>query len=466
LQLSRFGIKQGPCNLPITSHRWILDDLDLVSAVGDASAMAARENILIIGAGLSGLSAASGLKKGYRLIERSDRPGGLCVTDEDRGFRFDRTGHLLHLNSVKIRRLVESALSEEPLQIERKARIFSQGVFTHYPFQANTYGLPKEVIAECLTGFIEAGSNKAKGRPVTFEEFIVRHFGHGIARHFMIPYNTKLWGVHPRDITAYWCKRFVPIPKVEEVVAGAVGLAQEKMGYNSRFLYPSTGIQELPMGLLKRVSRVEYNTAPKAIDFRRCRARIGGEWAPYRAVVSTIPLKNLVRLLVDPPPGIAKAADRLKCSSLRYLDIALNRPAGNEYHWSYVPERRYPFYRVGCYSNFSKKMAPPRKSNLYVEMASRSQMDMPQIMPKVAGGLIDMGLIEKKSDIDFVVPRRLPHAYVIYDASYERTVPKLLAWLDEHRIFCAGRYARWEYSAMEDALTQGIEAADKVKELD
>ena len=39
----------------------------------------------------------------------------------------------------------------------------------------------------------------------------------------MIPYNTKLWGVHPREITSEWCSRFVPLPKLEDVVKGAVG---------------------------------------------------------------------------------------------------------------------------------------------------------------------------------------------------------------------------------------------------
>ena len=48
----------------------------------------------------------------------------------------------------------------------------------------------------------------------------------------MIPYNQKLWGVHPREITAAWCSRFVPIPKLEDVIAGAVGAVPPEMGYN------------------------------------------------------------------------------------------------------------------------------------------------------------------------------------------------------------------------------------------
>src|ERR1039458_2428152 len=36
--------------------------------------------------------------------------------------------------------------------------------------------------------------------------------GAGISKHFMIPYNERLWGVSPSEITAAWCSRFVPLP--------------------------------------------------------------------------------------------------------------------------------------------------------------------------------------------------------------------------------------------------------------
>ena len=40
-----------------------------------------------------------------------------------------------------------------------------------------------------------------------------------------------------------------------------------------------------------------------------------------------------------------------------YLDVALSEPCGKPLHWVYVPEAKYPFYRVGCYSHFSPAMA-------------------------------------------------------------------------------------------------------------
>jgi protoporphyrinogen oxidase len=111
-------------------------------------------------------------------------------------------------------------------------------------------------------------------------------------------------------------------------------------------------------------------------------------------------------------------------------------------------------------------MAPPGKSNLYVELATRKPLNLESLMPHIAQGLLDMGIIKNRAHIESVKARRITHGYVVYNHTYSKDVSSLLTWLENKRIFSAGRYAKWEYSAMEDALFQGIEAADKVRKLD
>ncbi|HSN96850.1 MAG TPA: NAD(P)-binding protein, partial [Candidatus Nanopelagicales bacterium] len=186
-----------------------------------------RTPVAVLGAGLTGLSAAYHLRKAgvpCRVFERLPRPGGHAITLEEEGYRFDRTGHLLHLRDPEIRRLALGWIGPDHLEIERRSRIWSHGVYTRYPFQANTFGLPPDVAHECLLGFVEAHFAPDRPAPRSFEDFCRIHFGEGISRHFMIPYNTRLWGVHPAEITAAWCARFVPLPKLEDVLAGAVGM--------------------------------------------------------------------------------------------------------------------------------------------------------------------------------------------------------------------------------------------------
>ena len=202
---------------------------------------------MILGGGLTGISAAMHLTRPWLLVEKNDRLGGHARTDETQGFRFDKTGHWLHLRDDYTKALIARILPDKMTPVARKARIFSSGVLTRFPFQANLHGLPPEIAKECLLGFIQAHEEERaspdRPPPANFEEFCLRHFGPGISRHFMIPYNAKLWGVHPREITAEWCSRFVPRPKLDEVVSGAVGAIPPELGYNC-LLYTSDAADE------------------------------------------------------------------------------------------------------------------------------------------------------------------------------------------------------------------------------
>src|SRR5690606_11852624 len=156
-----------------------------------------------------------------------------------------------------VRRDVLNWIGEDHVEVARRSMVFSHGTYTRYPYQANTFGLPPDVANACLLGFIQAHFRKDKPEAGTFEEFCRAHFGDGISDHFMIPYNSRLWGVHPREITAEWCQRFVPLPKLEDVVAGAVGLNDRELGYNTRFVYPRLGIGALPQGMLAALPQAD-----------------------------------------------------------------------------------------------------------------------------------------------------------------------------------------------------------------
>jgi len=422
-----------------------------------------RTPVAILGAGLTGMSTSHHLGRAgvpHRLFERLAFAGGHAITVEDSGYRFDRTGHLLHLRDADLRAMVLGLIGDDYVEIERRSRIFSNGVYTRYPFQANTFGLPPDIAYECLEGFVRAYFTKPAAPPSNFEEFCLQHFGEGISRHFMIPYNTRLWGVSPREITAAWCSRFVPLPKLEDVLAGAVGKNDRELGYNARFVYPRLGIGVLAENMAKSLpTALELSRSPSSIDYVARELHFEDEVVPYESLVTTAPLPKLIELLRDAPLEVISAAKRLRCTHLYYLDVALDGPCGEPLHWVYVPEEKYPFYRVGCYSNFSSAMAPEGKANLYVELADRSEPDLATLLPAVAKGLVEMRLIDSPKQICFARVRRIDHAYVIFDHHYFSALEVILPFLEKNRIVSAGRYGGWNYSSMEDALRFGREAA-------
>jgi protoporphyrinogen oxidase len=424
--------------------------------------MTERVSVAVLGGGLTGLSASLSLGRAgirQRAFEREPVAGGHAVTVEEQGFRFDRTGHLLHLRDPAMQALAFDLLPPEKYRkIARRSAVFSHGVFTRYPFQANTYGLPPEVAYQCLAGFLEAHFATDKPEPRDFEAYCLTHFGKGISEHFLLPYNTRLWGVAPREITSEWCDRFVPRPKLEDVLRGAVGASAPELGYNTSFWYPEQGIGSFSQALAARTP-IELGRAPLRIDLSRRCLELADESVPFEVLLSTIPLPSLIGLLSSVPPEVARAAEQLRSTHLYYFDLGLSRPSDNPYHWIYVPEPRYPFYRVGQYTLFSDKLAPPGKSSLYVELVERRAQNPEQMLERVVAGLLELGVLRSPRDIELWRLRRIDYAYVIYDHDYRGALDVIEPFLRSERILSTGRYGGWNYSSMEDALLMGQRAA-------
>jgi protoporphyrinogen oxidase len=423
-------------------------------------------NVVILGGGLTGISAALHLRQPWVLFERERNLGGLAITREREGYRFDRTGHWLHLRDPGMKKLAAEVLPDQMVQVERKARIFSHGATTLYPFQANLYGLPPDVVKECLLGVFEAKlQSPGASEPKNFEEYCLRHFGAGISKHFMIPYNERLWGVSPSEITAAWCSRFVPLPNLEQVVAGAVGANAGALGYNATFMYPKQGgIQTFAAALAGRLdpTRVRTSASLDELDFRRREVVVGGERVPYSAVVATLPLPELLKRMPGLPKDIEAHASRLRCTTLRYLDLATRSKPPADWHWVYVPEKRYPFYRVGIFSNAVASMAPPGGGSFYVELADRGPVSE-SVVRESAQGLAAMGAITSPSDVLFADAREIDYAYVVFDDHYYAATSAIFAFLESHAIYSRGRYGSWTYNAMEDCLIAGREVAATIE---
>jgi protoporphyrinogen oxidase len=430
------------------------------------------EPVLILGGGLAGLSTAFHLRRPWLLVERESRVGGLVRTETMHGgFRFDPTGHWLHLRDPGIKALVHERLLKDGLvTVARRAAVFTRGVFTRFPYQVNTHGLPAEVVAENLLGFVEAtvgegGRALREREPANFEEFILRHLGAGFAKNFMVPYNTKLFGVPPRELSAAWCGRFVPKPSLKEVVDGALGLGSDALGYNATFVYPKEGgIEGLARALHGALEggEIRVSTQPTALDWERRVARLSdGTEVRWSALVSTLPLPSLVGLLHRVPDAVREAASRLRATDVTWVAVGARGPNLQAWHWVYTPEPEFTTYRIGSPSAVFPGTAPAGTSSFYVEYSGPRS---PEACARAAvEDLVRARMIGSAADVLFTEPRVIRNAYVLYDAHYGQARQTVIDFLGEAGIRTAGRYGNWEYSSMEDALLGGRAAADQVE---
>ncbi|MEM7153414.1 MAG: FAD-dependent oxidoreductase [Myxococcota bacterium] len=426
--------------------------------------------VVILGAGLTGLSTALHLRNApFRLVEREQRVGGKARSERRDGYTFDVTGHWLHLRDSRVKALVDELFEPGQLvEIERRTGVYTHGVMLPYPFQANLHGLPLPVVQEALVDFVKAQIESARPdapAPKTFREFVERRFGRGMAELFFVPYNTKLWGVGPEELTPNWGSRFIPLPEIDQVIGGALGVRQDGLGYNVRFSYPRAGgIDHLPEAMAARLrgrnpEAIELGRSLEEVDVQGRRVKLRGEpdWIDYRALVSSIPLPQLVARIPDAPAEVRDAAAALRWTSWRYLDIATRTAPPIDEHWVYVPEPHIPFFRVGVYSNALPAMAPPGRGSLYVELADRTGTpDMPQIVKH----LVAMGALASADDIEFSLLREIEYAYVLFDDACEEAKRTIHGWLEQvGGLRSCGRYGAWIYNSMEDSIIQGMEAA-------
>lgn len=423
--------------------------------------------VLIVGGGLTGLVTAHHLRRAHVpavVLERGREPGGACRSLERAGYVFDFTAHLFHVARPDTERyLVELGIWPGLVAHARRASVMVGGQATPYPIQIHTHGLAPEVRRDCLLGFIRAWAGAPADTSQHFSEWVLGRFGEGFARHFFFPYNRKLFRAEPEELTVDWMGRYVPRPELEEVVDGAFGLHDAAVGYNATFRYPrSGGIRMLPDAVAGQVEELRLGQQVTGIHLgERWLELAGGERLGFAELVCTQPLPALVDMVLDHrPEEVAAARQSLRWVRVVNLALGVRGPAPRSEHWIYFPAPELPFYRVGFPSNHGQ-MAPPGCHTVSVELSlDPGQGDVERAAAEAEQALCGLGMLEA-SQVEVRLVSVLDPAYVVYDHARDRAVSQLRSFLAGHGVVVSGRWAEWKYSAMEDAIFDGMAAAKR-----
>lgn len=426
--------------------------------------------VVILGAGLTGLSAAYHLEKqgffDFSIFEKNTTPGGLARSVQTNGFTFDYTGHLLHCNDAYFRKFLDTLLPKNSLSnVRRNSFVYTHNRFIPYPFQMNLNGLPDEVVIECLVGFTK---RKHQIKPQNFQEWALKYFGSGIAKHFFIPYNRKILSYDIKKITPSWIGNFIPTMKIKDVLKSVFEKHESEIGYNHIFNYPKAGgIQTFTNAIVSNlIHSVHTNYEVSAIDLKqKIVSFTNGHSEYFETLISTLPLNTFLTLAREPSSLNIKYTRRhLLCNSVINFNLGFkNTDIGNK-HWVYVPEKHYPFYRFGFWHNFSPAMTPEKGSSLFGELAylpeTKNKNELQRLTEQsIESTLGILGINRNKIATENILT--LPHAYVIYNQWREQNLQNLLNALKEISIHSIGRYGAWKYSSMQDAILDGKHTSEQ-----
>jgi len=417
---------------------------------------------LILGAGLAGLSAAYHLQGDYEIFEREARIGGLCRSETVKGFTFDYAIHILYSSDPYAAPFIKRLLGRNFHSQGRESWIYSKKTYTRYPFQANTFGLPKEVIKECVLGLIKAKYQR-KAKPRNFEEFILATFGSGIARHFMLPYNQKQWAIPPKRMNFDWIEGRVLQPSLEEVLEGALTEHKKGFGPNAEFWYPKKeGIAALPNSFLTKLKNISLNSEITEIDLKKKRIEVNSsKRIEFDNLISSFPLPGLIDLIKRAPASIKSAAQDLKYNIIHAVNLGIDRPIETEKHWVYFPEDEFLFHRLSYPFNFSKNNVPKGKGSITAEVScSRyKKINLGKLRETVIRDLIKLEILSKRDKILASNLLTLEPAYIIYDRHHRQNVKKIHTYLRENSVYPCGRFGEWEYLNMDHSILSGRKVA-------
>jgi protoporphyrinogen oxidase len=420
--------------------------------------------IAVLGCGWSGLVISIRAKLLYPSADvicvDKDFRGGLLSSEIDNGFLFDVGGS--HVIFSRRRDVIESIISMggEWISRERKAFVLLNDIFVPYPFETGIYVLPPELRARYGLSIIRALLEYRDERPRNFMEWIVKTFGHDVAKDYLIPYNEKIWKRPLDQISTDWVyiPGRLPLPSIEDVVKAIAGVPA--IGYKEQavFYYPRKG------GIIKQWEAAYRLAETLGVKFFKAEVRevkatkddyIINNSLKVEKIINTLPLKEVPQIF-NLSEDFQKVAARLDYNSLVVVGLGLKRPAPNQ-HWVYVPDKRIVFHRYAWISNYGED-TPPGKAVLIAEVTIPPtwKIDLEEVKSRVIQDLVEISVV-KESEVEVVKAWLHRYAYPIYTLTHREDVDIITQELAQKGILTFGRWGNWQYWNTDKIFERALE---------
>ena len=406
--------------------------------------------ILIIGAGISGISAAKNLKRDFLILEKKGDIGGLSTQYKSGKYFFDYGGHYFHFKEKpEIKKYLEKFVNFK--KYDRKSKVYIVNKYTPFPLQFHLSYLPSRLKNKILEEIL----NRTEKQSNNLFEFIENNFGKKLSELFFKPFLSKYYCFDLKKIISNMDKGSIPIPDKKSVLQGFKGKKFLKIGYNPSFYYPEKPLKNFFNKYSNDIKKeIMLNEEVLAIDIDKKTVRTKNNFFHYEFLINSIPLKKFLQIIKQ-KKNFPLHTNLLNTSTL-VTNVVLKRKRKN-FHWVYLPENKFPFYRVGYYPGKEIPVCYLEKT-----VINKTKHNKANLLKDTIITLKKLNLIENKNEILYFDIKVIPISYIIFDKNWKNIVPQTLEKLKKFGIFSIGRYGAWNYTSMSDDVKSAIITANTI----
>jgi protoporphyrinogen oxidase len=402
--------------------------------------------ICIIGAGVTGLTAAKLLSKEHNvtIYERESEVGGIARTRSVNDVTYHIVGgHCLNSKNKEVMNFIfNEVLSIDNWHlVERDAKINLDNNFISYPIEFSIKEIAKfdkDLAFDITKDFLSSSDTNADN----LSDWFRSKFGKTLAEKYFIPYNRKIWQMEPSQMSHLWIEGKLPLPNKKKFFDALINDGEDTMPH-SKFYYPNSNNQNTFIEAIAKGLNIVKNFEIVNIE-KKDHHWIINEKFEFDLVINTMPLNVLPSLIKNTPTDILDAAKKLKYNKITNV-LWKTKPI--DLTWTYYPSADTIFHRHIHIGNFFN---PKLNYTITESMGERSYKEM------IHNGKKYDYLLEP---LDYNVSN---YAYVVYDKNYKESTNKVKEYLETINMHTIGRFGEWEYYNMDICMESAMKLVDKI----
>lgn len=448
------------------------------------------KKVLIIGAGVAGLSAGRVLSQnGYKvaIYEAESSVGGMSKSLKMFDQIVDIGPHRFFSKDKRLNDFWSAHTYGESEKVSRLTRIFYNNKFFYYPLRGFDALFKLGIIEStlCVISFIKAKIKPFGGN--SFESWVANAFGYRLYSIFFKSYTQKLWGIECKDLDSDFARQRIKGLNLYEAIKSAfVGDKSKKhKTLVDEFSYPKKGCGVVYENMAKEILQnggeilcdIEVNGIitqdKRAIGIHTSGGDIYGD-----IVISTAPFRDMVLSLDELDSAIKDLAQNLKFRNtiLVYVEVDCGKESSADTtqkifkdNWIYVHSKNIATGRITNFANWTQDLRCGRsESILCLEYWANDDeklwnLSSDEVINIAKKDLLDSNLVAHSSQIKRTHALKIHKSYPVYEKGYKQNLSKIYNALDDFKdLHFIGRNGAFKYNNQDHSLLMGLLCADKI----